>query len=80
MVYELRNTKGVLIEQSKAHKQVQQAKGWPTNKEKRREMLKECLLSNQKRKNMHNQLKDGNKQEKTQTNAKGELKPFLWRS
>ena len=54
-----RNAKGVLIEQSEAQKHAQPAKGWPINKEKQIQMLKECLLSNQKRKNMHNQLKDG---------------------
>ena len=40
------------------------------NKHKCREILKECLLSKQKRKNMHNQLKVDNKLAQVQENAK----------
>ena len=81
-----RNAKGVFIEQPGGQKHAQPAKGLPINKQKRIEMLEECLLSNHKqkhvqpakrrtikkqkrlneplisqmkRKNMHNQLKDG---------------------
>ena len=45
----LRNAKGVLIEEPKAQKHAQPDKGRQINKRKRREMLEECFLSNQKR-------------------------------
>ena len=46
--------RGVLIELPDEQKHVQPAKARPINKQKRREMLRECLLGNQKPKNMHN--------------------------
>ena len=52
------SAKGVVIEQQE-QKHIQPAKGRPVNKYKRMEMLKECLFSHQKCKNMHNQLKRG---------------------
>ena len=55
----LRNDKTVLIELTKTQKYAQPAKGWPMNEQKHLEILNECLLKKQKRKNMHNQLKDG---------------------
>ena len=48
------NTRCVLIEL----KHAQQAKRCPINQQTHMQMLKEWLLSNQKRKNMHNQLKE----------------------
>ena len=49
----------MLTGQSGVQKHVQQAKGWALNQQKRTELLKECLLSNQENKNMYNQLMDG---------------------
>ena len=54
-----KNAERGLIEQSEVQKHVQPAKGWAINQQKRTEMLKECLLSNQENKNMYKQLMDG---------------------
>ena len=51
--------KAVLIDPQNARKHAQPAKGRLINEQKGMEMLKECLLSTKKSKNMHNQLKDG---------------------
>ena len=51
------SAKGVLIEQQEEQKHIEPAKGRPVNKHKHMETLKWCLLSGQKCKNMHNQLK-----------------------
>ena len=61
--------KGVLIEQPEAQKHTQLAKGRPRKKAQMQGKPKEGLLSNQKRKNMHNYLKVTNEQERTQGNA-----------
>ena len=48
------NHKGVPTEQPKAQKHAQPANVRPISKQNGREMLKKCLPSNQKHKNMHN--------------------------
>ena len=53
-----KNAERVLIEQSEVQKHVQPANGWAINQQKRTEMLKECLLSDQEYQNMYNQLMD----------------------
>ena len=53
------NAKEVLIEQPELRKHAHPAKGRPINKQKRMDTLKECLLTNKKPENMHNQLRDG---------------------
>ena len=65
-----RNAKGVVIEQLNAPKHAQTAKRWPISKQERRVTLIECLLINQKRKDMHNPPKDGQYTTKRQRNAK----------
>ena len=60
----------MLIEQQDEQKHVQPAKRRPINMQKRVEMLGECLLRNQKSKNMYNQLKSGQRQARTEGNPK----------